>query len=318
MAESQSIELEDRLSELPDSLIIYIFEFLPITDVVRTTILSSRWRNLWTTTPCLILDSIDAIDKHRYFVNGVLKNWRGVKLSKFMVNLFTNEASFSYFDSWVRFATVNGVEVLYLRVTSPLNEDEIYMVPQCLYSCSSLKQLSIDGCTIHVQGGVQWNQLKSLRIDCFEISGNDVNHILSGCPQLEVFIFSVFDNVVNLSICSSSLKMLSVKKTIFYHEIEVMGTELRIGTPNLETLQIIGTPYGKCSLMNVSSLTHASLGFYCTSDCKDESCPWEDLIGKGLSQILPAIQHVEKITLSEWCIKVCFCFFRCILWLTYD
>ncbi|KAL8509599.1 hypothetical protein ACS0TY_016721 [Phlomoides rotata] len=49
---------QDRLSELPDSLIHLILSFLPIRDVVSTTLLSKRWENLWTTVPYLNFSEI--------------------------------------------------------------------------------------------------------------------------------------------------------------------------------------------------------------------------------------------------------------------
>ncbi|XP_057771471.1 F-box/LRR-repeat protein At3g26922-like isoform X8 [Salvia miltiorrhiza] len=72
----------DRLSELPDSLIFHIFWSLPMTDVVRTTILSKRWKNLWTTALCLNFDN-DAMNfdddrELQNFVNRALLRWNGV------------------------------------------------------------------------------------------------------------------------------------------------------------------------------------------------------------------------------------------------
>ncbi|KAL8525374.1 hypothetical protein ACS0TY_014849 [Phlomoides rotata] len=53
MEESISSEIVDRLSELPDSLIHLIFSFLPMRKVLSTTLLSKRWKNLWTSVPYL-------------------------------------------------------------------------------------------------------------------------------------------------------------------------------------------------------------------------------------------------------------------------
>ncbi|XP_074359000.1 putative F-box/LRR-repeat protein At4g15060 [Apium graveolens] len=45
---------EDRISNLPDDLIInHILSYLHSNVAVQTTVLSKRWKNLWTTLPCL-------------------------------------------------------------------------------------------------------------------------------------------------------------------------------------------------------------------------------------------------------------------------
>ncbi|XP_057771470.1 F-box/LRR-repeat protein At3g26922-like isoform X7 [Salvia miltiorrhiza] len=72
----------DRLSELPDSIIFHIFWSLPMTDVVRTTFLSKRWKNLWTTAPYLNFDNramdFDDGRELQNFVNRALVRWNGV------------------------------------------------------------------------------------------------------------------------------------------------------------------------------------------------------------------------------------------------
>ncbi|XP_023637554.1 putative FBD-associated F-box protein At5g53635 [Capsella rubella] len=48
---------EDRLSQLPDPLIIcHILSHLPIKQVVKTSVLSTRWRSLWLWLPSLEME----------------------------------------------------------------------------------------------------------------------------------------------------------------------------------------------------------------------------------------------------------------------
>lgn len=164
MTKSRSRALEDRLSELPNSLILHILELLPTIDAVRTTILSNRWKNLWTTIGCLTsFDGMfDNTDRLRGFVNGFIKFWRGSKIVRFSVHLVINKSAFIDIDSWVRFAYENGVEELDLSIM--FEEDEEYWLPQYLYSCPSLKHLLVQGCIVEINGKVQWNRLKSLEL----------------------------------------------------------------------------------------------------------------------------------------------------------
>jgi hypothetical protein len=49
----------DRLSDLPDGLLHTIMSFLPAPQVVQTSVLSRRWRDLWRSTPCISIEQRD-------------------------------------------------------------------------------------------------------------------------------------------------------------------------------------------------------------------------------------------------------------------
>lgn len=96
-------ELVDRLSELPDSLILEILSFLAMRDV-KTSLLSKRWEDLWKTVPGFDFrySTENDLDKFKSFVNRAVALWRGAKIRKF---------SLSYmFDSLLRFAIEKQVE----------------------------------------------------------------------------------------------------------------------------------------------------------------------------------------------------------------
>ncbi|XP_020878748.1 putative FBD-associated F-box protein At1g05080 isoform X2 [Arabidopsis lyrata subsp. lyrata] len=64
----QRIRGEDRISALPDDLLMHILLFLPGTkDVVATMILSKRWRSIWTMVPRLGYYD----DTHKVFTGGL-------------------------------------------------------------------------------------------------------------------------------------------------------------------------------------------------------------------------------------------------------
>lgn len=81
---------------------------------------------------------------------------------------------------------------------------------------------------------------------------------------------------------------------------------LGIYCPNLEALEVSGFVY-KCLVRDVLYLTDATLGFHDQRDDRKN-----ELIGETLREILPTIQLVKKLTLSAWCVEVCFLFNICI------
>ncbi|KAH6756226.1 hypothetical protein C2S53_004325 [Perilla frutescens var. hirtella] len=311
----ERLRTRDRLSELPDSLILQILSFLEMRDVVRTSLLSRRWEGLWTTIPCLYFNESkkNNLVQTRNFINRALMLWKGTKILKFNVS-FCNDFDESLsgdMDLWVRFATERKVEELYIHFPyddweiierdSPPEYPSLYLPPRCLYSCSSIRKLSLVGCNLHILGNVHWDQLKSLTIRSCFISENLINQVqnvidqvVSGTPQLEIFELSVHsEKHGNLSIRSSSLKKLSIKNIcVIEKDPDIM---LMIWAPNLQALIISGPPYSKCLLMDVPSLTDVTLDF------EDES---DITLGRTLEQILPIIQHVEAVKLSYHCFKM--------------
>ncbi|XP_057773776.1 F-box/LRR-repeat protein At3g26922-like [Salvia miltiorrhiza] len=287
MDSSQSYDHSDRLSELPNSLILMILSLSETVDAVRTTVLSKRWRDLWTTVPRLKFVGVDP-----RFIRAVLAKWRGEKIFSFYLSLGHGRPA--DVDSWLLFAVEKQVEEMYVDFEPSTNAH--YCPPQCLYSCSSITELHLGCCLLVIEGSVQWNQLKSLSLKVFNASCDDVfNKLLSGAPRLETMILLMDKIVENFSIQSTSLKKLSINNSGRQLNVDIMAM-LRICAPNLLTLQISADVVngGSC-LFDVPSLTEASFNGFC--DVYDP--PLEMFY-----RLFRSICHVKKVELSELDIKL--------------
>ncbi|KAL8510289.1 hypothetical protein ACS0TY_017192 [Phlomoides rotata] len=312
----ESVTHHDRLSELPLSLIHHILSFLPLRDVVSTTLLSKGWVNLWTTAPCLNLCETTRTEegendvymnrtktqRFQNFVNRALVLWKGIKILKFKIDIILDFDLSLVRDLhvWTLFAVKNEVEELEI-ITSPE-----YLAPQCLYSCSSIRKLTLVGCNVQFHGSPSWNMLKSLRMrSYFEYDSEGlINRILLGSPELEVFELQLMDTYENLNIGSRSLKKLKIENYVYFDEDEPSLYTLRICCPNLETLEISGL-FGKCLFTDVSSLIDATLHLDTIYKCNDvrKSACLKELLGETLEQVFSTIQHVEKVALSDLCVQ---------------
>ncbi|XP_057775735.1 F-box/LRR-repeat protein At3g26922-like [Salvia miltiorrhiza] len=277
----------DRLSELPDSLILMILSLLETRYVVRTTLLSKRWRDLWTTVPRLKFVRDD-----RRFICGVLAQWRGEKIISFYLSLVFSTPS--DLDLWLLFAVERQVEELHIDFGPYSNAQ--YYPPQRLYPCSSITELHLGSCCLlEIEGSVQWNRLKSLWIEVPDSSCDDaIKKILLGAPRLEKMILFIGKINENLSIRSTSLKKLIIRS--HWNENADIMAMLRIWAPNLLTLRIwrANVVNGGSCLFDVPSLIEASISGFC--DVYDP--PLETFY-----HVIGSICHVKKVELSEFNIK---------------
>lgn len=128
-----------------------------------------------------------------------------------------------------------------------------------------------------------------------------------GAPLLEELVLLSSDFNENLNIQSNSLKKLKIGRANCTCFRSVVDEELRICCPNLLSLKIWVCVYGTC-LLEVPSVTDVIL-------CFKESC--NNVIGHGVTgkdfpplemfhQVFRDIRHIEKVALSDLCIKVRF------------
>ena len=132
---------QDRLSDLPDEILVSILSLLKLEERQRTSILSRRWRYLWTFVTCnlvfdksrlqpvwekfkcheiSIADFRTALSTERskfiVWVNDVLELQQGDTIDEFRV-FFDMDGTFSaVLDNWIRFLGQNLLFRLFLEI----------------------------------------------------------------------------------------------------------------------------------------------------------------------------------------------------------
>ncbi|XP_056161870.1 putative F-box/LRR-repeat protein At5g02930 [Syzygium oleosum] len=216
-------DYEDYTSLLPDCPIHHIFSFLPTRDVIKTCILSKRWRSIWTTISDLRFDSF----YDNSFVDGVLRHYVSFKVRKFHLDIISKrDFCPSTTDLWVHFAIDHQVEDLVLIVNICWKH---YWSP-LLYNCSSLTKLCLRGCCFSSSESVSWSSLKPLSI---EGVGDDVLRKISmGSPVLEY---------LNLIRCPGVKRIhpRSLRESVI-DDVPVVESPLEISTPHLPLLHSRG------------------------------------------------------------------------------
>ncbi|GMI87097.1 hypothetical protein like AT2G26030 [Hibiscus trionum] len=205
------------LDSLPDSILCHILSFLPTKDAVRTSILSPRWRYLFTSS----ISKLDSEDCQWYllerkehfkkFVDRLFFNPKHVRLEcfRFRVNYPLLDDDLLSVYNWLCAALWRGVE----EIDVCLHHIGILKLPTLLFTCPSLVKLKlfIMDWEMKVPTNVCLPNLRTLHLtDLKIVDGCSYNRLISGCPMLEDLDLSdcSIDSIRELNIHSLSLKRL--------------------------------------------------------------------------------------------------------------
>ncbi|PVH36588.1 hypothetical protein PAHAL_6G112300 [Panicum hallii] len=218
---------DDRLSDLPDSMLHHIMSFLSAKEAARTCVLSQRWRLLWTSAPCLDI-SIDQFgnDRVRFskFVEHLLQSRAPASLDTFCLHTCALDRA----CNWIDHAIKHNVRVL--EFTEDARWEPLYLDPQCLAFSSEF--------------------LTCLKVTNVALDGSVFDPLSRTCPSLETLqLIGSFFEVSEIS--SNSLKRLDIIGCFF-------SKDLMIRTPNLISL-CLESPQCKCAWFNDPSKTTAAI-----------------------------------------------------------
>ncbi|KAL3651742.1 hypothetical protein CASFOL_004744 [Castilleja foliolosa] len=255
----------DRLSALPDDVLCHILAFLPIKIYVQTSILSRRWRFLWALVPNLYVDS-----KNHHTGTSFSRIINMVKLLRKGKSILTIRIRYDDFDSgefeleaWITAAVQCNVQNLYLNTDY---HDILYRLPQCLFTCKSLVDLSLLFCNIGFSsiGDVSFPNLKRLLL-CYIVyeSNESLPHLLSGCPVLEELVVqNIMDR--DLSCCdisSPTIKRLSISFPLDDSRCCYTYSKVRINAPGLRYIEVYDCSYDEITFFPMPSLIEADVHF---------------------------------------------------------
>ncbi|EOA18354.1 hypothetical protein CARUB_v10006874mg, partial [Capsella rubella] len=251
---------EDKISALPEDLLIYILLFLPTKDVVNTMFLSKRWRSIWKMVPSL--EYIESKDSERasvwWFLDKSLQQHKAPILESFSIVLDERCPIDADINKWIANAVYRRVRMLKLILkwsAAPIG------LPASLYTCETLVELYLSReILLDVPSSVCLTSLRKLELS--EVVYKDaVSHVrlLSSCPVLENFYVRRIrnDNVTNFIVEVPSLKKLSYKKEQSDKLSDVLrdiGASLVIDCPVLKRLDFTDTAGSSCTSQNMPCL----------------------------------------------------------------
>ncbi|KAJ4706771.1 F-box protein [Melia azedarach] len=306
-------EKEDRISCLPNPILSHILSFLPTKDAVATSILSSRWKLVWTSLTNLCFDdrlcledeedtdvlTNDASTMFENFVNRVLVLSYPVDINKFSLHC-CKLRYLACLHSWVSIAIMRNVREIELNIKIPYSFMSVEL-PESIYTSKTLEVLKLNSdFSIKLPpSGLCFPSLKILHIEIEYSVDNLTEPLFSSCPVLEDLSIMVHlhGHFATFNISSRMLKRLTLK---FWHDDELTLTEhhVVISTPSLDYLSIKDWPPVSYMLYELHPLTKVVVDFsslYAIGRYKDVCY---DLASPYVVQLLKGITNTKFLSLS--------------------
>jgi hypothetical protein len=250
-------ENKDRISDLPDCVIVHILSFLDTKHVVGTCVLSIRWKDMWKHLPALKLHKSDfrTIKIFSKCVSKVL-SLRNSSISLQSLDFERYNCRFEpqILKTVVNYALSHNVQQLGLYVNGN--------IAQIMFSCETLTHLKL---SIHNGKGHEtlfpksFNlpALTSLQLESFTfcVGDNDCAEPFSIFNKLNSLLISDCTVKDTKTLCISSAALVDL--TIYNNSNDYYKIEL--STLSLCTFAFCGTPYQSISGSNVSSLKHVDI-----------------------------------------------------------
>ncbi|TYG55567.1 hypothetical protein ES288_D09G284300v1 [Gossypium darwinii] len=258
--------VEDRISNFSDHILCHILSFLPIKEAVRTSIISTKWRNLFASISIIEFDgdllrrlTDRNIDSFKNFVDRLLKFPDQVSLDCFRLHdgiSSWNDGISSWNDGdhdfdvsgWICAALCRGVKEIDLKLYNL--GDVPPDVPPVLFTCHSLVNLTLDavGSKIEVRSDVCLGNLKTFYLIESVFVCDSINRLISNCHVLEdlAFMYCSVANASELNIQSDivrvyplgNMKSLEKAQIYIWFGSEANAAHLYQGICNIRSLTL--------------------------------------------------------------------------------
>ncbi|XP_021758556.1 F-box/FBD/LRR-repeat protein At4g26340-like [Chenopodium quinoa] len=276
------VEQVDRISDLPDALLLEILSFLSTKEAVATSILSKRWKFVWTQVPVLNFSTSGSVSVYCFnaFMDRVLicNDTQSLRLFQLKCTCRRTVNALQYY-SWIRNIMRRDVVEIDLNLRRG-------NLPSGIFSNEKLMVLKLTDFDSPFRNSIHLPNLLTLHLTRIKFSDDfSFDDILMRLPRLEELIIRDCFGVQNICIRSSSIKRLN----LFDLEDEIDTT---VAAPSLEYL-CIDQFLLDCKFDNMPSLVEARLHIY-------RSVYFREQVFKFLQQVSNNLMTLElQVDITE-------------------
>ncbi|XP_056167982.1 F-box/FBD/LRR-repeat protein At1g13570-like isoform X2 [Syzygium oleosum] len=208
----------DKINQLPGHIMDQILSHLPIKDVVRTSILSRRWRYKWCSVPQLVFDDqctratripslqpslhedlVKIIDKVLLLHNGPIQKF---KLSH------EEFCAASDIDHWILHLSRVSIKEIVLDIWTW----QYYKIPSSLFNCQYLIHLELYRCLVKIPSTFEgFHNLESLDLQHVQLSLDGLEALISRCPLLKRLKLRNLEGIKQINVDAGNLEWLDVE-----------------------------------------------------------------------------------------------------------
>ncbi|KAK8466564.1 hypothetical protein PHAVU_008G127900 [Phaseolus vulgaris] len=209
---------DDRISQLPDVLLLQILSLLSTKQAVVTGILAKRWRPLWPAVSVLDLDDESSPDSRHgsagfaEFVYSVLLLHDAPAIERFRLRCANPNSSACDIATWLCHVARRRVECVELS----LSLSRYVALPRRLFNCDTVSAMKLNGVFLNALASfsVRLPLLRALHVGDRVLFGchDYLVKLLSGCPALEDLVLeSTYNDACGGVVCAEGNFELSLK-----------------------------------------------------------------------------------------------------------
>ncbi|XP_020522537.1 F-box/FBD/LRR-repeat protein At1g13570 isoform X2 [Amborella trichopoda] len=295
-----------QIDDLPDGILSHIVTFLSIQEAVKTSVLSSRWKQVWTATENLFFCEYELCGKQRGYkqrkrmvgiIDHVLK-FHINRVERFLLD-FDPRGFESHVDEWVSFLTKSGVQEISINFRREVEGVYLgghdYELPSRFFDCISLRLLMLKNCIMNVPLDFKgFNSLRTLFLSDVYINGDQLSTLVSKCKVLQglALLYCRDTESFRMSGPHSQLKNVMICCCLMS-----LG-DIEIDAPSLLHFCFMGCIFGS-PVLSVPRLLDATI-----ISCIEKRPPTiqENPFHK-VARSLSKLAHVESLTLAGYFVK---------------
>ncbi|GAU12700.1 hypothetical protein TSUD_121910 [Trifolium subterraneum] len=292
---------EDRLGDLPDSIILHILSFLKTEEALQTSILSARWKNIPKHLQTLIFKPTHFNYRHSFgkFVSQIL-SLRDHSTELHTLDWMEFDEDFVEPDilkSIVEYVVSHNIRLLRISITC-----DIQQFPSCFFSSKTLTSLDLDVHTSIAYSGsasfpnsLNFPALTTLALRSFYFCAGD-----DGCTEP----FSAFNKLDTLLIedcelpdaqilCISSTTLINLTVNYDCGYSYLYGYKCKLSTPSLCNLNYTGVLIQMLCRSVLCSLKHVCIDVF-----NPNGSPYKEYYPFVLNLLLE-LANIKSLTVSS-------------------